>query len=292
MNKKIIAIALLTTLSFGFTACSSDDSNTTQVEQVNLDQLPQTTQQFIATTFPNATFVSAHKINKPNYYGSYYKIVLNNQVTIDFDQNGNWTEIETKDRSAIPADFLAQEVPLILAYVTEHYQGNYIIEIDRERKGYEVKLNSELELIFNKDQVFVGIDIDDKEEEQLISYAQLPSMAQTLLKTHFPSSEPILIKQEMETNNTTYKVYTQDGFKIEFNQEGNWMEIETKQSKEIPTSLFPIPLVDYIKAHYSDFKFLSIERKRNGFEVELQKGRQEIELLFDQEGNFLSIEND
>lgn len=292
MNKKIIAIALFAALSFGFTACSSDDSHATNVEQITLGQLPETTQQFIATTFPHATFLRAHKVSKPNYYGSYYNILLNNQVSLDFDQNGNWTEIETEDHSAIPADFLAQEVPLIQAYVAEHYPSNHIIEIDRDRKGYEVKLNNELELIFNEAQVFVGLDIDEDENEQLIAYAQLPAEAQSLLNQHFPSSEAVLIKQEIEAKETEYKVYTNDGFKIEFNHQGDWTDVENKQDKTIPTTIFPTPITTYIQTYYTDFKHTGIEKKRNGFEVELKKERQEVELYFDREGNFLQVENE
>ncbi|WP_158963857.1 PepSY-like domain-containing protein [Myroides fluvii] len=292
MNKKIIAIALFTTLSFTFTACSSDDNNPVQIEQVTLEQLPTTTQQFIANTFPNASVVGANKVTKPNYYGSYYKITLNNRVEIDFDQDGNWTEIETEDRSAIPTDFLVQEVPLIYAYTTEHYKANYIIEIDRERKGYEVKLNNELELIFNKDQVFVGIDSDTADDDELISYVDLPPSVQSLLNEHFSSSEFVLIKKEVDAKETEYKVYTTDGFQLEFNQAGDWMAIESKQGKEIPTALFPATITTYIQQHYSAFKHTGIEKKRTGYEVELKKGKQEIELLFDQEGNLLGIDDD
>lgn len=290
MKKKIIAIALFAILGLGFTACSSDDGNTVNTEQVTLEQLPTQTQAFIARTFPNATVLRANKTNKPNYYGSYYALVLTNNISIDFDQAGNWTEIETEDHTAIPADFLTQEVPLIQAYVAEQYNGNYIIEIDRNHQGYEVTLNNELELIFNVNQQFVGIDIDMDEDEQRITYAQLPALAQSFLQTYFPTAEAVLIKQETEARTATYKVYTNNGFKIELDQQGNWIEIETKQNQDIPTALLPASLTSYIQTHYVDFKLTGIEKKRQGFEVELTKGRQEVELLFDAQGNFIRID--
>lgn len=290
MKKKIIAIALFATLGLSFTACSSDDGNAANTEQITLAQLPTHTQAFITRTFPNATVLRATKINKPNYYGSYYSLVLNNNITLDFDQAGNWTEIETEDHTAIPADFLTQEVPLIQTYVAEQYKGNYIIEIDRDHQGYEVTLNNELELIFNADQQFVGIDIDKDEDEQYITLAQLPALVQSFLQTYFSTADVVLIKQETEARETTYKVYTHNGFKIELNQQGNWIEIETKQNQDIPTALVPAPLVTYIQTHYGDFKLTGIEKKSQGFEVELTKGRQEIELLFDPQGNFIRID--
>lgn len=271
MKKKIIAIALFVALGLSFTACSSDDSNAVNTEQITLEQLPSQTQAFIARTFPNAAVIRASKINKPNYYGSYYSLVLDNNVEIDFDQAGNWTEIETKNNTAIPADFLAQEVPLIQAYVAEHYNGNFIIEIDRDHRGYEVTLNNELELIFNADQLFVGIDVDLDEDEQHITYEQLPATAQSFLQTYFPAAEIVFIKQETEARATTYKVYTHNGFKIEFNQQGAWTEIETKQNQDIPSAIMPASISSYIQTNYADFKHTGIEKNATGYEVELKR---------------------
>lgn len=147
-----------------------------------------------------------------------------------------------------------------------------------------------MELIFNSNQVFVGIDVDVDEDEQRITYAQLPSPAQSFLQTYFPTARVVLIKQETEARETTYKVYTHNGFNIELNQQGVWIEIETKQDQDIPTSLMPASLTRYIQTHYSDFKLRGIEKKSYGFEVELTKGRQKVELLFDYEGNFIRID--
>lgn len=289
MTKKIIALAVFTTLTFGFTACNNDDSNPVQFEQVALEKLPKNTQQLIEDAFPNATLLEANKVSKLNYYGSFYLLRLDNKIEINFDREGNWTEIETIDHSALPVEFLMQEVPLIQAYVVEHYNSNFIIEIDRDRQGYEVTLNSELELIFNVNQEFVGVDLDLDNDEQLINYQQLPTAAQALLKTHFSTAEVVLIKQENDEEGTEYKVYLNDGFKIEFNQQGDWKEIETKQNKAIPVALLPTPLTTYIQANYSVYKLVGIEKNRV-FEVELVNGKQELELIFDLAGNFLKID--
>lgn len=290
MKKIIIALALFGALTPGLTACSSDDNHATQVEQVTLDQLPANTKQFIETAFPNAVIVKATKVNTPNYYGSFYQLILDNNIEIDFDKSGNWTEIETRDHTAIPAAFLQQEVPLIQAYVTEHYKGSFIVELDKNTKGYQVTLNSDLELIFNAQQEFIGLDLDLDEDEQLIDEDQLPTVAKNFLSTHFNDASIVLIKKEQDSK-TTYNVYLSDGFKIEFNQEGEWIEIESKQNKEIPTVLLPNALTSYIQLHYSDYKLVGIEKKGQGFEVELQRGRQEIELLFDREGNFIKVDH-
>lgn len=291
MKKKLMALMLCLTLALGLAACSNDDSNPTGLEQVSLNQLPENTQQFIQGTFPNTTLLQANKLTKSNYYGSIYKIKLNNKVEIDFDREGNWTEIETTDYSELPAHFLAQEVPVIQAYVVENFKGKYIIEIDKDRKGYEVKLNDQQELIFNSRQEFVAIDIDSDQEEQLITYTQLPETVRSFLTTYFASSEIVFMKQEVEKEGTTYKVYLADGFKIEFDHLGEWEEIETKQNQMIPSILLPAPLTAYIETNYKTYQLVSIEKKSRVFEVELKRGQQELALIFDREGNFLQLDN-
>ncbi|MGG5507718.1 MULTISPECIES: PepSY-like domain-containing protein [unclassified Myroides] len=290
MKKKLIALALFTVCTIAFTACSSDDANPVHIETIAVDQLPQQTQQFIASVFPNATISQANKGTKPNYYGSFYKLILNNNIEIDFDQEGNWTEIETTNHTAIPQEFLTQEVPLIQTYIAEHYPAHFAVEIDRDRKGYEVKLNSGLELIFDHNQVFMGIDADLDNDEELIPLKDLPTTAQTLLTTHFPTSEIVLIKKENDEEDSTYKVYLTEGFKIEFDLLGNWTEIESNQGKAIPSALLPAPLIDYIQTHYTTFTLQSVEKKTNHFEVDLTKGKQEVELIFDLEGNFVRVD--
>lgn len=289
MKKNILALAIVGALTLSFTACSSDDNTPTKVEQITIDQVPNQAKKLIETAFPQASIVQATKISTPNYYGSFYQLLLDNNIEIDFDQAGNWTEIETKNHTAIPAAFLAQEVPLIQAYIAEHYKQSFIIEIDKNAKGYEVTLNTELELIFTAQQEFVGVDLDLDNNEQLITEDQLPSVAKSLLKTHFGPSTIVLIKKEQDTQ-VTYSVYLSDGFKIEFNQQGEWIEIETKRNKEIPTALLPTALTSYIQLHYSEYTLVGIEKNSQGFEVEIQKGRQELELLFDREGNFIRID--
>lgn len=292
MKKKVMALALCLSITLGITACSNDDdSKSTGLEQVSLNQLPENTQQFIQGTFPNTTLLQANKLTKSNYYGSIYKIKLNNNVAIDFDREGNWTEIETSDYTELPANFLAQEVPVIQAYVLENFKGKYIIEIDKDRKGYEVKLNNQQELIFNARQEFVGIDIDVDQEEQLIGYDQLPTAVQSFLTSYFATSEIVFIKQEEDKGGTTYKVYVANGFKIEFNHLGEWEEIETKQNQIIPPVLLPTPLIVYIETNYKGYQLVSIEKKSSVFEVELKRGQQEVALIFDREGNFLQFDN-
>ncbi|MEK6494915.1 PepSY-like domain-containing protein [Myroides odoratimimus] len=292
MKKRKIALALMMVMALGFTACSSDDNgNDHKVETISPEQLPAGSKSFLSTVFPNASLRHTAKVSTPNYYNSAYKTTLDNRVEIDFDKAGNWTEIEMEDNSAVPTEFLKKEVPHIYEYVTNAYSDLFIVEVDRDmNRGFEVKLSSGLELIFNTKQEFVGVDLDLDRDEELIEKAMLPQKAQDFLKTNFPGVEVSLVKKELDREGDEYKVYLANGVKVEFNQVGEWIEIETKQNTAIPAGIIPANILTYIDANYKDFRLETIEKEYDSYQVEIVKGRQEVELIFDKAGNFLRID--
>ncbi|KUF43906.1 PepSY-like domain-containing protein [Myroides marinus] len=290
-NSKIVLAVLLMAI-VGFTACSSDDNGKgSNVEQISEDQLPTNSKTFLRSVFPNASFRHTAKVTTPNYYGTEYTTSLDNKVEIDFDKAGNWTEVEMSDHSAIPTEFLKQEVSTILDYVNKNYPGMSILELDRDMKrGYEVTLSNGLELIFNIKQEFVGLDLDMDRDEVLIVASELPSTAQKFLKDTFAGAEVVLAKKELDREGDEYKVYLSNGVKVEFDKVGNWIEVEVKHTAIMPETVVPVNVMTYVKTHYSTYKIVSIEKERDTFQIELVKGNQEVELLFDKEGNFLRIE--
>lgn len=291
-KSKIVLAALLMTM-IGFTACSSDDNGSkSNVEQINQDQLPANTKNFISTVFPNASFRHAAKVTTPNYYGTEYTTSLDNNVEIDFDKAGNWTEVEMANDTAIPTEFLKKEVPTILSYVNKNYPGMFILELDRDMKrGYEVTLSNGLELIFNTKQEFVGVDLDMDSDEVLIVVSDLPASAQKFLKDTFAGTEVVLVKKELDREGDEYKVYLSNGVKVEFDKVGNWIEVEVKHTAVMPESVIPVKAMDYVKTNYPTFKIVSVEREGDILQMELVNGKQEVELLFDKSGNFLRIDN-
>ncbi|WP_121967076.1 PepSY-like domain-containing protein [Myroides sp. N17-2] len=293
MKKSKIVLAALLTVMIGFTACSSDDDGKgNNVEQISEKQLPENSRSFIKTVFPNASFRHVSIVTKPNYYGTTYTSGLDNRVEIDFDSAGNWTEVEMSDDSAIPLEFLKSEVPHILEFTNKNYKGQSIIELDRDiRKGYEVTLSSNLALIFNPKQEFIGVDLDLDKDEILINASELPQVAQSFIKEYFSTATVVLAKKELNREGDEFKVYLSNGFKIEFDHLGNWKQIETKQNVAIPLALIPIKAMAYINANYGTFKIESIEKEHTNYQIELVNGQQEVELLFDKEGNFLRIDN-
>ena len=105
---------------------------------ITVDQLPQKAQEFIQKYFPKNE-ISLAKMEK------------------DFweKKDGSWEKVDCK-YSTVPTGIVPQAIK---DYVSKHYPEAKILKIERDSKTYEVKLNNQLELEFNK--AFQLIDIDN-----------------------------------------------------------------------------------------------------------------------------------
>lgn len=103
-------------------------------------QLPAAIQQFVQQHFPEATIAYAEKeIRK-------YEVHLNDGTELDFSRKGVWDKVDCKFKP-VPAVLIPQP---IAAYVEANFPGSSIVKIDKEHYGYEIELNNDLELKFNK----------------------------------------------------------------------------------------------------------------------------------------------
>lgn len=83
-----------------------------------------------------------------------YEVLLDNGTEIEFNSKGEWTEIKTPG-SAVPAALIPNGIS---QYVTKAFPNTKIIKIEKERTGYEIKLNNGIEVDFNSDGQFLRID--------------------------------------------------------------------------------------------------------------------------------------
>ena len=121
---------------FGFCSCDNDDSVTPD---------PQARQAF-ESKYPNATQVEWEKK---------YEVVFVNGEKAEFLKDGSWEKVDCK-YSTVSTGIVPQAIK---DYVSKHYPEAKILKIERDSKTYEVKLNNQLELEFNK--AFQLIDIDN-----------------------------------------------------------------------------------------------------------------------------------
>ena len=84
-----------------------------------------------------------------------YDVVLADGTKLEFDSKGEWTEVDSK-----PHDVPATIVPKAISdCVNQKFQGARIVQIERDRRGYEVELSNGIDMKFNKE--FRLTEIDD-----------------------------------------------------------------------------------------------------------------------------------
>lgn len=148
--KRIIqsaVVALVCLVAFSVSALADND------KPINVNQLPATAQQIIKKHF-SAKKVALAKVESGLFEKS-YDVVFNNGEKVEFDRNGNWTEINC-NMSSVPAGLVPAK---ITSYVKSTYPGTKILQIEKDDNRYEVKLSNRLEVTFNKN--FQVVDIDD-----------------------------------------------------------------------------------------------------------------------------------
>ena len=84
-----------------------------------------------------------------------YNIVYESGEKVEFDKQGNWKEIDCKV-SRVPSELIPEQIK---SHIKATFPGATILKLDRNRRGYEVKLNNGLEVEYNPS--FQVVDIDD-----------------------------------------------------------------------------------------------------------------------------------
>lgn len=148
MKKILIVLALI--LPFGvvsaFTLADGD-------KIIDKRELPAQAQSFLNEYYAG-TKISYAKLEK-DFLERSYEVMLADGTKLEFSSKGNWTEVDSRY-----ADIPAAIVPApIKKFIDENYSGARVLKIERDKRGYEVKLSNKLELEFNND--FEVVDIDD-----------------------------------------------------------------------------------------------------------------------------------
>ena len=147
MKKFTIILASLALMASTLTAFAGNDRIITVAE------LPAVSQQFIKAHFAGVE-VSYAKVAE-EMFDKDYKVVFVNGSKVEFAKNGQWTDVDCK-YGEVPAAIVPQQ---IRDHVAQHFAGRKIVSIDRDKRGYEVKLDNGLELKF--DLKFRLIEVDD-----------------------------------------------------------------------------------------------------------------------------------
>lgn len=114
---------------------------------VTFQQLPQKAQQFITTHFSGVEFLSATVDDD-------YEVYLANGTKVEFTLQGEWKEVKCPG-SAVPAAIIPAGIS---KYVKANFPNSTIVKIDKKYSGYDIELNNDMELKFDKNGRFLSYD--------------------------------------------------------------------------------------------------------------------------------------
>ena len=117
--------------------------NASDDKPIQESQLPQTARQFIKSNFAKAKVLFASVDN--DFWSKSYDVVLSNGVKIEFDGDGNWKEVDSK-REPLPLSIIPKQ---ILNMLKVNHANDAPIEIERDKRGYSVKLISGVEIKYD-----------------------------------------------------------------------------------------------------------------------------------------------
>ena len=138
-----VILLLVVMMTMGFQAKADHD------QVIPFNQMPEAAQAFLKQHFANKVPLVV------TVDWDDYTIRYESGEKVEFDKNGNWKEIDCRS-SIVPTELIPEEIKTNIA---SNLPGAMILKIDRNRRGYEVKLNNGLEVEYSP--TFQVIDIDD-----------------------------------------------------------------------------------------------------------------------------------
>jgi hypothetical protein len=146
--KRTVSLTMFFALLTAFCSCEKE-------EMITESGLPATSREFINVHFPDVGISMI--IKETETFSADYTVYLANGFEIDFTKSGDWDDVDGK-YTAIPESILALLPQGIQEYVNNTVRDCYIVEVNKERYGYEIELSNRIELKFNSQGDFIRID--------------------------------------------------------------------------------------------------------------------------------------
>ena len=137
--KKIIAILMGVFMLGTFASCD---------RMISPDKLPAQAKQFVAANFNGVNVLSVQRD------GLGYDVILHDGTSLEFSHNGQWTKVDC-GLNPLPVGVFPAN---IAQYVSANFPANYATKIKYDDRRYEVDMNNNLELRFDKNGMFIGAD--------------------------------------------------------------------------------------------------------------------------------------
>lgn len=126
-------------------------------------------------------------------------------------------------------------------------------------------------------------------DDKPIPATELPAAATAFIKNFAPATVTAAAVDD-DFFRPDYKVYLSDGTAIEFRHNGQWEEVQNY--KGISTKVIPAAIANYLEANYKGTAVTNISYDADDLDSYEVKLASRIELKFDRNGNFLTMEYD
>ena len=119
---------------------------------VPVQKLPAEAQKFLKTHFSQSNVVT--DLRDRDFADNDYTVILDNGVKIEFGSTGKWESVKSRN-GVVPASVIPVKIS---DYVSKHYNSLGVEKIERKRYGYEVELTNDLDMKFDLNGNFLGLD--------------------------------------------------------------------------------------------------------------------------------------
>ena len=124
-------------------------------------------------------------------------------------------------------------------------------------------------------------------EDRPIVFDELPAEAQAFVSKYFANEELSHIILDRDVISIDYRVAFLSGTKLEFDSNGKWKEVETRNDV-VPYDLVPQAIREYVAKHYPNRKITEIKRNHYYTEVTLNGG---LELTFNRSYKLVDVDD-
>jgi hypothetical protein len=235
-TKSFFKVAVLS-ISMFFTACTDQVLNELNSSQpvdaarrgasggvtVSPSSLPASILMYVSTNYPGTTITKAER------YATKYEVRLSNLVKLEFTLAGAFIEVSGGGSGGANDDgdhIDPATLPVAIKnYIATNYPGVTITKAEKSATEYEVRLSNGLKLEFYLDGSFKEISGGRKGADDPV--ITLPAAITTYIATNY--SNATITKAEMSA--TRYEVRLSTGIKLEFDLNGNFIQISGSKGK-------------------------------------------------------------
>jgi hypothetical protein len=142
---KMLMLVLVASVA-AVTARANDD------RPISFTALPAKAQAFVGTHFAGID-VSYSQVDR-ELFGNTYEVFFVNGSKVEFNSDGEWDNVDCL-RAEVPAAIIPES---IANFVRTNHPGQIIVQIDRDRRSYDIELRNGLEIKFDLRFNVIGYD--------------------------------------------------------------------------------------------------------------------------------------